>query len=131
LRKFFTVNRKGDTRYHRANQVLYWKLLSNAVNGVTKGFTKTLKIEGIGYKWAVANNKLTLSVGFSHPVEFIAPKGITLESPAPALLNISGFDRELVGQVAANIGHSSPPEPFKGKASATRKKWLGLKKERP
>lgn len=109
------VNRTNETRFHRAYQGLYWSLLRNAVEGVTNGYSKTLKIEGIGYKWAVANNKLTLNVGFSHPVEYVPPKGITLESPAPALLKVSGFDKELVGQISANIRFIKPPEPYKGK----------------
>ncbi len=121
------VNRKGDTRYHKAYQGLYWKLVLNAVNGVTNGFMKTLKIEGVGYKWAVQNNKLTLNVGYSHPVEFVPPKGITLESPVPALLNISGFDRELVGQTAADIRFIKPPEPYKGKGIRYEKEVVRLK----
>jgi large subunit ribosomal protein L6 len=90
-------------------------ILANMVHGVTQGFTKTLEITGTGYRAQMAGKKLTLQLGFSHPIEFEAPAGITITVESPTKLHVSGHDKGLVGQVAANIRGYRPPEPYKGK----------------
>jgi large subunit ribosomal protein L6 len=110
-----TVGRPSDESKHKALHGLSRTLVSNMVEGVTKGYEKSLEIQGVGYK---AENKpfgLTLTVGYSHQVEFKAPAGITLKAEQPTLVRVSGCDKELVGQVAANIRDVRPPEPYKGK----------------
>lgn len=89
-------------------------LIANIVKGVSEGHQKFLELEGVGYKVNLQGNKLVMSLGFSHPVEFEAPKGITFSVEKNAI-TISGIDKELVGQVAANIRKSKKPEPYKGK----------------
>ncbi len=90
-------------------------LLNNHVIGVTKGFDKKLQLIGVGYRAAVQGNILNLSLGFSHPVKFIIPKGITIETPSQTEIIIKGINKQQVGQVAANIRAYRPPEPYKGK----------------
>ena len=89
--------------------------IANMVLGVTAGFSKTLEIVGTGYRAAMEGKKLVLQLGFSHPVEFIPPAGITIKVENPTRLTISGADKALVGQVAADIRGFRPPEPYKGK----------------
>jgi large subunit ribosomal protein L6 len=90
-------------------------ILANMVHGVTQGFTKTLEITGTGYRAQMAGKKLTLQLGFSHPIEYEAPAGITITVESPTKLHVTGHDKGLVGQVAANIRGYRPPEPYKGK----------------
>jgi large subunit ribosomal protein L6 len=90
-------------------------LLNNHVIGVTKGFDRKLQLVGVGYRAAVQGNILNLSLGFSHPVKFEIPKGITIETPAQTEIVIKGINKQQVGQVAANIRKYRPPEPYKGK----------------
>lgn len=90
-------------------------LIANMVKGVTEGFEKRLEIQGVGYRAQVEKNKMTLFVGFSHPVEFHAPEGIVLETPKPTQITVKGIDKERVGAVAAEIRFVRPPEPYKGK----------------
>ena len=85
------------------------------IEGVSTGFKKELEINGVGYKFQVAGNTLTISAGYSHPVKMEAPKGITLESPSQTELNISGFDKQVVGEFAAQVRKVRGPEPYKGK----------------
>jgi large subunit ribosomal protein L6 len=85
------------------------------VEGVATGFTRNLEIVGVGYRAALKGNDLELQLGFSHPVSFPAPEGISFEVPEPTKVSISGIDKEQVGQVAANIRKIRPPEPYKGK----------------
>lgn len=95
---------------------LYWALVRNMVKGVSEGFVKDLTIQGLGYKWELKGNKLVCTVGFSHPVEFIPPAGISLAlENNNTVLKVSGIDKQLVGQVAANIRGIKPPESYKGK----------------
>lgn len=94
---------------------LYRRLISNMIQGVNDGFQKKLTLQGVGYRSQVQGKKLILSVGFSHPVEIPAPEGITISVEANTNVLISGIDKELVGQVAANIRSVRPPEPYKGK----------------
>jgi len=90
-------------------------IVANMVAGVEKGFSKSLDLVGVGYRAQAAGNTLKLSLGFSHPVEFSVPDGITVETPAQNQVLVSGPDKQLVGQVAANIRAFRPPEPYKGK----------------
>ncbi len=90
-------------------------LLQNLVTGVSEGFERKLEIVGVGYRAAVAGKVLNLSLGFSHPVEFAIPEGITIETPSQTEVLIKGVDKQQVGQVAANIRAYRPPEPYKGK----------------
>jgi len=90
-------------------------LISNMVEGVTKGFSKSLEIVGVGYRASKSGNKLVLSVGFSHPVEVVPPAGLEIEVPNPTLIVVKGRDKEGVGQLAATIRDVKPPEPYQGK----------------
>ena len=90
-------------------------LLANMVHGVTKGYEEKLGLVGVGYRAAVQGKKLNLSLGFSHPVEFPIPDGITVECPSQTEILIKGTDRQKVGQTAAEIRNIRPPEPYKGK----------------
>ncbi len=90
-------------------------LASNMVTGVSSGFEKALELQGVGYRAQVQGNRLTLTLGFSHPVEYEVPAGIEVEAPTQTQIIIKGIDKQLVGQVAADIRSFRPPEPYKGK----------------
>ena len=90
-------------------------LLANMIDGVSKGFTKTLIIEGTGYRAAKSGKKLTLNLGYSHPIEVMDPEGITVEVPEPTKIVINGIDKQKLGNFAANIRSYRRPEPYKGK----------------
>jgi large subunit ribosomal protein L6 len=90
-------------------------VIANMVAGVTTGFSKALEIVGTGYRAQMAGKKLTLQLGFSHPIEFDPPTGISITVESPTRLVVNGYDKQLVGQVAANIRDFRPPEPYKGK----------------
>ena len=90
-------------------------LISNMVEGVSKGFQKKLSLIGVGYRAQAKGKDLNLTLGFSHPVVYQAPEGITIETPSQTEIVIKGFDKQVVGQVAANIRAYRPPEPYKGK----------------
>ena len=110
------VERPNDERQNRALHGLTRSLVNNMVVGVTAGFTKELEIVGVGYRAAAQGpNRLELALGFSHPVFVDAPDGITFETPQPTRILVKGIDKELVGQVAANIRKIRKPEPYKGK----------------
>lgn len=109
------VARSDDERQSRALHGLTRALLANMVTGVSNGFSKELNIVGVGYRAALRGTDLELQLGFSHPVNFPAPSGITFEVPEPTRIIISGIDKEQVGQVAADIRTLRPPEPYKGK----------------
>ncbi|HEY9720754.1 MAG TPA: 50S ribosomal protein L6 [Oscillatoriaceae cyanobacterium] len=111
------VQPNSDTKVARSLHGLSRTLVANMVNGVTNGFTKTLEINGVGYRAAVAGNKLTLQMGYSHPVEITAPEGITFTvppGPRPSVV-VTGIDKQLVGDMAAKVRAVRPPEPYKGK----------------
>lgn len=110
-----TVTRPSDDKDHRALHGLTRSLVANMVTGVTTGFSKTLEIQGVGYRAALKGNKLALSLGFSHPVELDPPAGIKVEVPAATKIIVSGADKEVVGQFAAEIRGFREPEPYKGK----------------
>ena len=97
-----------------AKHGLYRALLQGMVTGVTDGFVKSLEVKGVGWKAAVQGNKLVLNVGFSHPVEVVAPEGIKFECPTLTDVNVVGINKELVGQIAANIRKIRLPEPYHG-----------------
>ena len=110
------VERPDDERQHRALHGLTRSLVNNMVVGVTDGFTRDLEIVGVGYRATAAGpTRLDLALGFSHPVGVDAPEGITFETPAPTRITVRGIDKEVVGQVAANIRSLRKPEPYKGK----------------
>jgi len=110
-----TVKRPSDVKEHRSLHGLTRTLISNMVIGVTVGFSKTLEINGVGYRAAKAGQNVNLSLGFSHPVVVEPPKGITLEVPAPNKIIVLGINKEEVGAIAANIRKYREPEPYKGK----------------
>jgi large subunit ribosomal protein L6 len=110
------VTRPDDEREHRALHGLTRSLVANMVRGVSEGYERELEIVGVGYRaTAQGPAKLELQLGFSHPVVFEAPDGITFEVPQPTRITVRGCDKQLVGQVAANIRKIRKPEPYKGK----------------
>ena len=109
------VERAGDSPRERSRHGLVRSLIANMVTGVTDGYTITLDMVGVGYRAALKGRDLELQVGFSHPVRIAAPEGISFEVPAPTRIVVSGIDKALVGQVAADIRRVRPPEPYKGK----------------
>lgn len=109
------VTRPSDDRFHRALHGLTRALIANMIEGVTKGFHVELEIQGVGYRAQKQGPRLTLQVGFSHPVEVAPPPGVTLEAPAPNRIVVEGSDKELVGQTAASIRAIREPDPYKGK----------------
>jgi large subunit ribosomal protein L6 len=109
------VTRPTDRAEHRALHGLTRTLIANMVEGVTTGFTKTLEIQGVGYRAQLQGSKLVLALGYSHPVEVEAPAGIDFEVPQPTRIVVRGISKQVVGEVAANIRKKRPPEPYKGK----------------
>lgn len=110
-----SVARESDEREVRALHGLYRALIANMVLGVSDGYSKELQAVGVGYRGSLKGTTLELQVGYSHPVSIEAPEGITFEVPEPTRFIVSGIDKQLVGQVAANIRAVRPPEPYKGK----------------
>ena len=110
-----TVSRPSDNRQHRSLHGLTRTLVANMVIGVSQGFEKNLEIVGVGYRAEKAGEKLVLRVGYSHLVEIIEPKGITIEVEGNNKIKVSGIDKELVGQIAAEIRAVRPPDSYKGK----------------
>ena len=110
------VERADDTRSNRSLHGLQRSLIANMIIGVSEGFVKELEIVGVGYRaQAQGPDKMEIAVGFSHPVYVQAPPGITFEVPQPTRITVRGFDKQLVGQVAADIRKLRKPEPYKGK----------------
>jgi large subunit ribosomal protein L6 len=109
------VERKGEAREHRAAHGLTRTLIANMVEGVSQGYRKSLEIQGVGFRVAKSGEKLNLSLGYSHPVVFEAPKGIALSVEGQNKIHVEGIDKQAVGQVAAEIRSLRPPEPYKGK----------------
>lgn len=110
-----TVKRSNDERETMAMHGLTRSLLNNMVEGVSKGFEKKLELTGVGYRAQVKGRDLELQLGYSHPVLIKCPEGITFESPSQEEVFVKGIDKQLVGEVAANIRKKRPPEPYKGK----------------
>jgi large subunit ribosomal protein L6 len=111
----FTVTRPSEEQKHKALHGLTRTLVQNMIDGVSKGFTKTLEIQGVGYKAEAKPYGVNLVVGFSHPVKYEAPKGIKISVENNTTVKIEGADKEKVGQVAAELRAVRPPEPYKGK----------------
>jgi large subunit ribosomal protein L6 len=109
------VDRASDAPEHRAMHGLTRSLIQNAVTGVTDGFTKTLVIQGVGYRGALHGQDINLQVGYSHPVAIRPRDGIDFEMPTPTTIVVRGIDKQKVGQTAAEIRKVRPPEPYKGK----------------
>lgn len=109
------VQRSGDDPRQRALHGLTRTLLANMVEGVTRGFDKRLELVGVGYRASKSGRTLVLNVGYSHPVEIPMPEGIDVDVPSPTLVVVKGADKQLVGQVAAQIRGVRPPEPYQGK----------------
>ena len=110
------VERADDTRSNRSLHGLQRSLIANMITGVSEGFVKELEIVGVGYRaQAQGPDKIEVLVGFSHPVHVQAPPGVTFEVPQPTRITVRGFDKQLVGQVAADIRKLRKPEPYKGK----------------
>ena len=110
-----TVSRPSDEKRHKALHGLSRTLVQNMVEGVSKGFSKTLEIQGVGYKAEAKPYGVNLIVGYSHPVKYEAPKGIKISVENNTVVKIEGADKEAVGQVAAELRSVRPPEPYKGK----------------
>ncbi|HEY5976230.1 MAG TPA: 50S ribosomal protein L6 [Solirubrobacterales bacterium] len=110
-----TVERPTDRGEHRALHGLTRSLIANMVEGVTNGFEKKLEIQGVGYRAQLKGKSLELALGYSHPVTVEPPEGIEFEVPQPTEITVRGIDKQLVGQVAADIRKRRPPEPYKGK----------------
>jgi len=109
----YTVKNANEKNLSMAGT--FRSLVSNMVTGVSTGFQKKLQLVGVGYRAQAQGNKLNLALGFSHPIEYAAPEGITIETPSQTEIVVSGCDKQKVGQVAAEIRAYRPPEPYKGK----------------
>jgi large subunit ribosomal protein L6 len=109
------VKRPTDRGEHRALHGLTRSLIANMVTGVTEGFEKRLEIQGVGYRAALRGRDIELQVGYSHPVQIKAPAGIEFEVPAPTQIIVRGISKQAVGEIAARIRKTRPPEPYKGK----------------
>ena len=110
-----TVSRPTDEAQHRALHGLTRTLINNMVEGVSKGYSKTLDVNGVGFRVEMKANKLVMRLGFSHEVIMEAPEGITVECPTPNQILVKGIDKQKVGQFAAEVRGKRPPEPYKGK----------------
>lgn len=110
-----TISRPNDEQFMRKIHGTTRALLANMVTGVSTGFVKKLEIRGVGYRAAIAGDQLTLSLGYSHPIVLTVPKGLTVEMPRNTEINVTGIDKQLVGEFAANIRKFRKPEPYKGK----------------
>ena len=122
-----TVERPTERGEDRALHGLTRTLIANMVEGVTKGFEKNLEIQGVGYRAALRGTDLELNVGYSHPVVIKAPAGITFDVPAPTQIVVKGTDKQAVGQIAADIRKTRPPEPYKGKGIRYRDEYVRRK----
>jgi large subunit ribosomal protein L6 len=109
------ISRKNETKSAKSYHGLYRKLLSNMVEGVSKGFSKVLLINGVGYRAEVQGNSLILNLGFSNPVQYMIPEGITITCEGQNKVTVEGIDKQQVGQISAEIRSIRPPEPYKGK----------------
>jgi large subunit ribosomal protein L6 len=110
-----TVKPRSGSRFAVAMSGTTRALLANMVQGITEGFVKKLELRGVGYRAQSQGKKLSLTLGFSHPVVYDVPEGITVETPSQTEVIVSGTDKQRVGQAAAEIRHFRPPEPYKGK----------------
>jgi large subunit ribosomal protein L6 len=109
------VERPSESKVHRSLHGLTRTLVWNMIEGVSKGYEKQLELVGVGYRASRMGEALVLNVGYSHPVRYPVPQGITIDVPEPTRINIKGANKEVVGQVAAEVRKIRPPEPYKGK----------------
>jgi large subunit ribosomal protein L6 len=109
------VTRPSDSKEHKAHHGLVRALVANMVNNCANGYQKELEIQGVGYRAAMKGRSIELQVGFSHPVVIEPPEGVTIETPQPTQVIVSGADKQKVGEIAARIRKTRPPEPYKGK----------------
>lgn len=109
------ISRPSDSKDHKAQHGLVRALVANMVTNCTNGYSKELEIQGVGYRAAMKGKNIELQVGYSHPVKIEPPEGVTIETPEPTKVIISGVDKQAVGEVAARIRKVRPPEPYKGK----------------
>jgi len=109
------VERASEDKRHKALHGLTRTLVNNMVVGVSQGFTKTLDITGVGYRATMSGQRLNLALGYSHPVEVVAPSGVSLGVEGQTRITVSGIDKQVVGETAAQIRRLRPPEPYKGK----------------
>ncbi|MCX8029547.1 MAG: 50S ribosomal protein L6 [Brevinematales bacterium] len=121
------VSPKSETKFAKAMWGTTRALINNMIIGVSKGFSKTLQLVGVGYRARMEGNKLILNVGYSHPVEFVPPQGIKFNVEDQVKITVSGYDKQLVGQVAANIRAIRKPEPYKGKGIRYENEVIVLK----
>ena len=119
--------RPSAHRHDRAQHGLARSLVANAVAGVTEGFTKRLEIQGVGYRCQMKGAALELSLGYSHPVVITPPEGVTIQAPEPTKIEVSGIDKQQVGQVAANIRAVRPPDSYHGKGVRYAGEYVRLK----
>ncbi len=125
--KAIRVTRPDDERFTRSLHGLTRSLIANMVEGVTKGYEKRLKIEGIGYQASAKNKGVELTVGYANRVLMVPPAGVTVEVPDPTTILIKGADKQKVGQFAAEVRHVRPPEPYKGKGIRYEKEQVRRK----
>ena len=122
-----TVTRENDSKELKQLHGTTNANIKNMMEGVSTGFKKELEINGVGYRFQVAGNTLTISAGYSHPVKMEAPKGITIEAPSQTELNIMGFDKQVVGEFAAQVRKVRGPEPYKGKGIKYKDEFIRRK----
>ena len=122
-----TLTRINDSKPQKAMHGLYRSLVHNMVVGVTEGFSKTLDLVGTGYRALAEGGKLTLNVGYSHPVVFTAPQDVSFETPAQTVVVVKGIDKQVVGNLAADIRAVRPPEPYLGKGIKYRDEHIRRK----
>ena len=122
-----TVTRENDSKELKQLHGTTNANIKNMIEGVSTGFKKELEINGVGYRFQVAGNTLTISAGYSHPVKMEAPKGITIEAPSQTELNIMGFDKQVVGEFAAQVRKVRGPEPYKGKGIRYKGEYIRRK----
>ena len=122
-----TVTRENDSKELKQLHGTTNANIKNMIEGVSTGFKKELEINGVGYRFQVAGNTLTISAGYSHPVKMETPKGITIEAPSQTELNIMGFDKQVVGEFAAQVRKVRGPEPYKGKGIKYKDEFIRRK----
>ncbi len=122
-----TVTRENDSKELKQLHGTTNANIKNMIEGVSTGFKKELEINGVGYRFQVAGNTLTISAGYSHPVKMEVPKGITIEAPSQTELNIMGFDKQVVGEFAAQVRKVRGPEPYKGKGIKYKDEFIRRK----
>ena len=121
------VTRKNELKTSKQLHGTTNSVINNMMIGVSEGFKKELEINGVGYRFQVQGNKIVISAGYSHPVKMEAPKGITIEAPSQTELNIMGFDKQVVGEFAAQVRKVRGPEPYKGKGIKYKDEFIRRK----